>query len=53
MIWLPIEQLNQTWTLRHPEIGLLGLKDIIKELEKPGLDPRKAKQVFEFEQKND
>ena len=30
------------------EIGLLGLKDIIKELEKPGLDPRKSAQVFEF-----
>jgi transcriptional accessory protein Tex/SPT6 len=29
------------------EIGLLGLK-IIKELEKPGLDPRAA-QVFEFD----
>jgi uncharacterized protein len=32
-----------------PEIGLLGLKDIIKELEKPGLDPRKSAKVFEFE----
>ncbi len=32
-----------------PEIGLLGLKDIIKELEKPGLDPRKAAKVFEFD----
>ena len=31
------------------EIGLLGLKDIIKELEKPGLDPRKAAKVFEFD----
>lgn len=30
-------------------IGLLGLKDIIKELEKPGLDPRKAAKVFEFD----
>jgi uncharacterized protein len=32
-----------------PEIGLLGLKDIIKELEKPGLDPRKFAKVFEFD----
>ena len=30
------------------EIGLLGLKDIIKELEKPGLDPRKSAKIFEF-----
>jgi uncharacterized protein len=32
-----------------PDIGILGLKDIIKELEKPGLDPRKAAKVFEFD----
>jgi len=32
-----------------PDIGLLGLKDIIKELEKPGLDPRKSAKVFEFD----
>ncbi len=32
-----------------PTIGLLGLKDIIKELEKPGLDPRKSAKVFEFD----
>lgn len=31
------------------EIGILGLKDIVKELEKPGLDPRKAVKVFEFD----
>jgi uncharacterized protein len=31
------------------EIGILGLKDIVKELEKPGLDPRKAAKVFEFD----
>lgn len=31
------------------EIGLLSLKDIIKELEKPGLDPRKSAKVFEFD----
>ncbi|KFC22138.1 Tex family protein [Epilithonimonas lactis] len=32
-----------------PEIGILGIKDILKELEKPGLDPRKAAKVFEFD----
>ncbi|WP_333599007.1 Tex family protein [Flavobacterium sp.] len=31
------------------DIGILGIKDIIKELEKPGLDPRKAAKVFEFD----
>ncbi|MFN1216025.1 Tex family protein [Chryseobacterium kwangjuense] len=31
------------------EIGILGIKDIVKELEKPGLDPRKAAKVFEFD----
>jgi len=31
------------------EIGILGLKDIIKELEKPGLDPRKSAKIFEFD----
>lgn len=31
------------------DTGLLGLKDIVKELEKPGLDPRKAAKVFEFD----
>ena len=31
------------------EIGILGIKDIIKELEKPGLDPRKSVKVFEFD----
>lgn len=32
-----------------PDIGVLTLKDIIKELEKPGLDPRKAATIFEFD----
>ncbi|CAM3318511.1 S1 motif domain-containing protein [Flavobacterium longum] len=32
-----------------PEIGLLTLKDIVKELEKPGLDPRQSAKVFEFD----
>lgn len=31
------------------DIGILGLKDILKEMEKPGLDPRKAAKVFEFD----
>jgi uncharacterized protein len=31
-------------------IGLPTLKDIIKELEKPGLDPRKTAKVFTFNQ---
>ncbi|CAM3957055.1 MULTISPECIES: Tex family protein [Flavobacterium] len=31
------------------EIGILGLQDILKELEKPGLDPRKSAKVFEFD----
>ena len=30
-------------------IGILGIKDILKELEKTGLDPRKAAKVFEFD----
>ena len=32
-----------------PDIGLLTLKDIVKELEKPGLDPRQSAKVFEFD----
>jgi uncharacterized protein len=31
------------------DIGILGIKDVMKELEKPGLDPRKAAKVFEFD----
>ena len=31
------------------EFGLLTIRDIIKELEKPALDPRKAAKVFEFD----
>ncbi|MCA0348452.1 MAG: RNA-binding transcriptional accessory protein [Bacteroidetes bacterium] len=31
------------------EVGILGIKNILKELEKPGLDPRKAAKVFEFD----
>ena len=32
----------------NEDIGLPTLKDIIQELEKPGLDPRKLAKVFEF-----
>ncbi len=32
-------------------VGILGINDILKELEKPGLDPRKAAKVFEFDPK--
>lgn len=31
-------------------LGLLGVQDIIKELKKPGLDPRSEAQAFEFAQ---
>lgn len=30
-------------------VGILGIKDILKELVKPGLDPRKSAKVFEFD----
>ena len=30
-------------------IGILSIEDILKELLKPGLDPRKAAKVFEFD----
>ncbi|MEB3004762.1 Tex family protein [Capnocytophaga sp. G2] len=31
------------------EVGKLYLKDVLKELEKPGLDPRQTAKVFEFD----
>lgn len=31
------------------EIGILGINDILKELLKPGLDPRKSAKIFEFD----
>ena len=38
----PEKYINET-------IGILGIKDILKELIKPGLDPRKSAKVFEFD----
>ncbi|MBS1548779.1 MAG: RNA-binding transcriptional accessory protein [Bacteroidetes bacterium] len=35
----------------NDEIGKLGIQDILKELEKPGLDPRKSSKVFSFDEK--
>lgn len=32
-----------------PTVGMLTLKDILQELEKPGRDPRKPIEVFEFD----
>lgn len=45
------EKINQVKLENYitEEIGILGLKDIVKELEKPGLDPRKSAKVFEFD----
>ena len=34
---------------KNEEVGELYLKDVLKELEKPGLEPRKAAKVFEFD----
>lgn len=31
------------------EVGELALQDVLKELEKPGLDPRRVAKVFEFD----
>lgn len=31
------------------EVGILGINDILKELIKPGLDPRKSAKIFEFD----
>jgi uncharacterized protein len=41
--------LIQTENYTNQTIGILGIKDILKELEKPGLDPRKSAKVFEFD----
>lgn len=34
----------------NESLGLLGVQDILKELKKPGLDPRSEAQAFEFAQ---
>ena len=33
----------------NENVGIIYLKDLLKELEKPGLDPRKSAKVFEFD----
>ncbi|GIM49245.1 Tex family protein [Capnocytophaga stomatis] len=33
----------------NDNVGVIYLKDILKELEKPGLDPRKSAKIFEFD----
>lgn len=45
------EKISQIYPEKYitSEIGILTLKDVLKELEKPGLDPRKAAKVFEFD----
>jgi len=43
-----IDQINpEKYTTE--DIGILGIKDILKELLKPRLDPRKSAKVFEFD----
>ena len=43
-----IDQINpEKYTTE--DIGILGIKDMLKELLKPGLDPRKSAKVFEFD----
>lgn len=43
-----IDQINPEKYITE-DIGILGIKDILKELIKPGLDPRKSAKVFEFD----
>ncbi|WP_374363732.1 Tex family protein [Cloacibacterium sp.] len=45
------EKINQINPEKYitEDIGILGIKDILKELLKPGLDPRKSAKVFEFD----
>ncbi|MDO4781761.1 MAG: Tex family protein [Capnocytophaga felis] len=33
----------------NDNVGVIYLKDVLKELEKPGLDPRKSAKIFEFD----
>lgn len=47
------EKLIQSITAQkytNENLGLLGVQDILKELKKPGLDPRSEAQAFEFAQ---
>jgi len=39
----------QACNYANAEVGVLVIQDILKELEKPGLDPRKATKIFEFD----
>ncbi|UYW00914.1 RNA-binding transcriptional accessory protein [Flavobacterium agricola] len=43
-----IDQINFS-NYKTDQVGELYLKDVLKELTKPGLDPRKAAKVFEFD----
>ena len=43
-----IDQINPEKYITE-DIGILGIKDILKELLKPGLDTRKSAKVFEFD----
>ena len=43
-----IKQINPEKYISE-NIGILGIQDIIRELLKPGLDPRKSAKVFEFD----
>ncbi len=45
------EKINQINPEKYinDEVGILGIKDILKELLKPGLDPRKSAKIFEFD----
>lgn len=45
------EKIKQIQAERYTtdEVGVLGVQDILKELIKPGLDPRKTAKVFEFD----
>lgn len=45
------EKIEQIYPEKYTteDFGILGIKDILKELLKPGLDPRKSVKVFEFD----
>ncbi|MBL7712369.1 MAG: helix-hairpin-helix domain-containing protein, partial [Chitinophagaceae bacterium] len=44
-----VQQIDPT-KYTNDNLGLLGVQDILKELKKPGLDPRSEAQAFEFAQ---